>query len=277
MVLHDECALPNVNFFIFYVSLIFSGTVIYRFYIGMMLGSDVDFDHGNEFKVILMVAKKLTRRLFPSDYIRGLLITLMTGFAASAQAHNLSQMDMPPLEVQPAPSCDIQAPDGGEYAYAQLHASQFQARQSTALPPMTRRWAVVCDAPTALTLQVRDVQSSSAPMGDSTQFGLGKVNGSGNLGHYQITLSHADIDGRAAQLYETSDASAPGIAAGQWAISTEKYYGWTERDGGASHGKLFAADITVSPVLNSLQLTNGPLVNGAELNGLAEVIFTFGL
>ncbi|HEJ9060362.1 TPA: hypothetical protein SML50_004704 [Serratia fonticola] len=103
------------------------------------------------------------------------------------------------------------------------------------------------------------------------------VNGSGYLGHYQITLSHADIDGRAARIYQASDASAPGTTATQWAVSTEKYYGWAESDGGASTGKLFAADITVSPVLNSLQFTHGPLVNGAELNGLAEIIFSFGL
>ncbi len=224
-----------------------------------------------------MVAKKLTHNVFLSNIVWGLLIILINGFAASAQVHNLSQMDIPPLEIQPAPSCDIQAPDGGEYAYAQLHASQFQAKQTTGLPSMTRRWAVVCDAPTVLTLQVRDVQSASVPAGDSTQFGLGMVNGSGYLGHYQITLSHADIDGRAARIYQASDASAPGTTATQWAVSTEKYYGWAESDGGASTGKLFAADITVSPVLNSLQFTHGPLVNGAELNGLAEIIFSFGL
>lgn len=224
-----------------------------------------------------MVAEKLMRRLFLSDSGRGLLAVLITGFATNTLAYNLGQMDIPPLEIQPAPTCDIQAPDGGEYAYAQLHASQFQARQTTSLPPMTRRWAVVCDAPTTLMLQARDLQSASAPRGDSTQFGLGVVNGSGYLGQYQITLGNADIDGRAARIYETSDASVPGVAAAKWDISTEKYYGWTESDGSASSGKLFSADITVSPELNSLQFTNGPLVNGAELNGLAEVIFTFGL
>jgi hypothetical protein len=242
-----------------------------------MLGDSVNFFCRNGFRIISMVAKKLTRYLFSVDSVRGILIALISGFAASTQAHNLGQMDIPSLELQPAPTCDIQAPDGGEYAYAQLHASQFQARQTTALPPMTRRWVVVCDAPTTLTLQVRDLQSASAPLGDSTQFGLGVVNGRGYLGQYQITLGNADIDSRAARIYETSDASVPGVAAAKWDISTEKYYGWTESDGSASSGKLFSADITVSPELNSLQFTNGPLVNGAELNGLAEVIFTFGL
>ncbi|CAM4039715.1 hypothetical protein RABR111495_24565 [Rahnella bruchi] len=206
-----------------------------------------------------------------------LLTLLVIGTSSNAKARSVAQMEIPPIEIQAAPSCDIQAPDGGEYAYAQLHASQFHLQQTTSLPPMTRRWAVVCDAPTTLILQVRDIQSNSAPAGDSTQFGLGMVNGRGYLGQYQITLSNASIDGKSAKVYETSDASVPGVPAAKWDVSTEKYYGWTESNGEASNGKLFFADITVSPLLNSLQFTNGPLVNGAELNGQAEMIFSFGI
>ncbi|MEX6001592.1 hypothetical protein AB6H14_04785 [Providencia vermicola] len=40
---------------------------------------------------------------------------------------------------------------------------------------------------------------------------------------------------------------------------------------------MFSVDITVSAKLNSLKETDGPIVNGAELDGNAELIFSFGI
>lgn len=190
---------------------------------------------------------------------------------------SMTMMDLPPIDIQQAPSCEIQAPDGGEYQYAQLHASMFHPQRTTALPAMTKRWSVICDAPASLVLEVKDLQQNSAPTDDRTQFGLGTVNGNGKLGQYQITLNNAAVDNKAVSLYETNDASVIGSLSSQFIVSADKNYGWAGSDHKMSSGKVFSADITVSPVLNSLQLTQGPLIHGAELNGMAEMIFSFGI
>lgn len=196
----------------------------------------------------------------------------------NVRAHgNVAMLDIPPVEIQQAPSCEIQAPDGGEYQYAQLHASLVHTQRITALPVMTKRWSVTCDAPASLILEVKDLQRSSAPTNDSAQFGLGTVNGSGKLGQYKIALSNAEVDNKQVSLYETNDIAVVGALSSQYILSSDKAYGWAGNDKKISSGKIFSIDITVSPTLNNLQLTRGPLVDGAELNGGAELIFSFGI
>lgn len=224
-----------------------------------------------------MTTRTLSLHFSLRRYFRWGLGLLLSGMAASAGAQSLSTMDILPPESPSAPSCSIQAPDGGRYRYQRLTAGQFQRQSTTPLPPMTRRWAVVCDSPTELFLQVRDLQTAGASFRDSTWFGLGQVNGQGELGQYQITLGQPDTDGRTTGLYETSDPSVVGSVTSQRGVTAGKYYGWSENGVSPDKGKIFSVDITVLPELNSLQLTRGPLVSGAELDGQAEITFSFGI
>ena len=215
--------------------------------------------------------------LFLRRYFRWGTGILLSGMTVSVGAQGLAAMEIIPLPVSPAPSCHIQAPDGGRYLYARLTAGLFRVKDTASLPPMTQRWSVMCDAPASPVLQVRDLQAPAGGEQDSTAFGLGAVNGQGALGIYRITLSHADTNGRTTGLYETSDPSVTGRVAAQQVVSAGKYYGWSETGTGPDKGTVFSVDITVSPQLNSLQRTGGPLVSGAELDGQAEITFSFGL
>lgn len=207
-----------------------------------------------------------------------MLIVSVSSRIGCVDAHgSMTMMDLPPIEIQQAPSCEIQVPDDGQYQYAQLHASMFQSQQTTPLPDTTKHWMVVCDAPTTVVLEVHDMQKNSAPANDSTLFGLGTVNNIGKIGHYQITLKNAEVDSQKVNFYETNDTAVVGALSSQYVISPDKAYGWAGNDYKRSNGMVFSADIMVSPVLNSLQSTNGPLVSGAELNGQAEMIFSFGI
>ena len=162
-----------------------------------------------------------------------------------------------------------------EYTYPQLSASLFQRNSSTPLQSLSQTWQVVCSAPvTALFLTVdTDQKSDSLLTSDPTRFGLGSVNGRGRLGYYQVTLNNATVDGSPVQLYQTSNATQVGSPQSSVILNSAVFQGWT-RDGRLpARGQHYSVQLTVTPTLNSLQETQGALVNGGELNG--ELILSF--
>ena len=179
-----------------------------------------------------------------------------------------------PLE----PSCSVSAPENG-YEFSQLHASLFQSKSTTALPPMSQTWQVICSAPiSALFLTIdADVQSNSLSDADPTHFGLGMVNGQGHLGYFQVTLDNATVDGRSVQLYQTTNQTSVTPAQSSFLLKPTAFYGWTQDGKVPEKGQQYSVNVTVFPTLYSLKETQGPLVDGAELDGELVLTFPFGI
>jgi len=177
-----------------------------------------------------------------------------------------------------ADSCTVLAPDI-EYNYPQLSAHLFQRHAPTALPSLSQTVQVVCSAPVdALFLTVEtDPQSASLADQDPTHFGLGTVNQQGLLGYYQVTLDNAAVDGSSVLLYQTDDPSHISPPLASLKLKPIAFHGWTLDGRIPVKGQQYSVRLTVSPTLNSLRETQGPLVNGGELNGSLVLAFPFGI
>ncbi|HEM8293617.1 hypothetical protein ACBQ54_18380 [Providencia vermicola] len=194
-----------------------------------------------------------------------------------AQAQAVSPFDFP-TDNGTDHSCTLLPAEGGLYHYARLPAELVKNRETTVLPSMTKTWAIQCTAATTVSFEVQDLQSDSVGRNDKTRFGLGYVNVAGKLGSFAIEVSRATVDNDDTFFNTIDNRAATTNNKTKMAVSQGQSLGWYRGDESAlAVGQTFTLDITVTPTLNSLQETNGPLVNGAELDGLAQFIFTFGL
>lgn len=180
-------------------------------------------------------------------------------------------------EILEEETCTFSTPEV-TYPYAQLHASLFQRNSQTPLPHITKTWHISCSQPIdGMRIWVNDMAASSVTDGDPTHFGLGTVNGQGSLGYYTVTLANAQIDGQPASLYQSPDDTALGQPQSVVTLQSAQFHGWVTPAGTPASGQQFAVTVTISPTLNSLADTHGPLVDGAELNGDLALRISFGL
>ncbi|WP_140187735.1 hypothetical protein [Providencia stuartii] len=181
-------------------------------------------------------------------------------------------------EVLDEETCTFSTPEVA-YPYTQLHASLFKLTEVTPLPPVTQTWGISCSQPVVgMHLFVSgDGATGSVNDGDPTHFGLGTVNGQGSLGIYTVTLSDAQVEGKAVSLSQSTDAIGGGQPTSSLLLHTGQFQHWVMPDGQPASGLHFSVKMTVSPTLNSLQGTHGPLVDGAALNGDLALTFSFGV
>lgn len=181
-------------------------------------------------------------------------------------------------EVLDEETCTFSTPEVA-YPYTQLHASLFKPTAVSPLPPVTQTWLINCSQPVVgMSLFVSgDAAAGSVTDGDPTHFGLGTVNGQGSLGIYTVTLSEAQVEGKAVSLSQSTDAIGGGQPTSSVLLHTGQFQHWVMPDGQPASGQQFSVKMTVSPTLNSLQGTHGPLVDGAVLNGDLALTFSFGV
>lgn len=181
-------------------------------------------------------------------------------------------------EVLDEETCTFSTPEV-VYSYTQLPASLFKSTEVSPLPPVTQNWLISCSQPVVgMRLFVSgDAAANSVTDGDPTHFGLGTVNGQGSLGIYTVTLSDAQVEGNPVSLSQSTDAIGGGQPTVSLLLRTGLFQHWVLPDGQPASGQQFSVKMTVSPILNSLQGTHGPLVDGAELNGDLALTFSFGI
>ncbi|ETS99353.1 MULTISPECIES: DUF1120 domain-containing protein [Providencia] len=179
-------------------------------------------------------------------------------------------------QIKSPPTCEVIIPNGGEYRFNQLHARQFDLNKTTEIPELSKIWQISCNTPTLLLVQFSDNRSETSQMGNDSYFGLGKVNNQGRLGNYQLILSQLKVDGQAVGVGVVNGTEL--LPSTQESIVLKsKQYAWVTNENVISNGSHFAVNIAVKPILNSLKETNGPIVEAVELDGSANIIFSFGI
>ncbi|MEQ4690858.1 hypothetical protein [Providencia manganoxydans] len=211
----------------------------------------------------------LMKTLFNNKIVTLCLIFLYK----NSYSQGLYGSEITPEIVKP-PSCEVISPDGGQYQINKVQAHHIKRNDSFQLPEMNKTWLVICDIPVSLFLQFIDNRKDSSPI-DNNYFGLGNVNGNGKLGAYQIILNHAKIDDKPARIYVKDNATNGD--SDKIIVSDNHIYGFSLNDNNITNGEKFSINILVKSKLNSLKETNGPLIDGAELDGSAELIFSFGI
>ncbi|AJX35747.1 DUF1120 domain-containing protein [Burkholderia oklahomensis] len=181
------------------------------------------------------------------------------------------------------PACTVVAADNGVYDYGKISPTLIKSGTTTTpLTKMEKAWTVSCDAETYMSFKVTDNRSDSASSGDNTAFGLGKVNETGKLGYYSVTMQDAQVDGKKAQVYATQNAALTGtgvIALSQKLNKLPNYtHGWANESAKTQMaGKNFTANMVVEAVLGGTETMGGALKDAVELDGSATLTFAFGL
>ncbi|HGH0375403.1 TPA: fimbrial assembly protein, partial [Yersinia enterocolitica] len=78
-------------------------------------------------------------------------------------------------------------------------------------------------------------------------------------------IKNGTVDGKASNLF--SSATSTFAAATTANLTTGLRTGWSSAANTQSTGKVFVADITVSPILGGTTTMNGPITDDAELDG----------
>ncbi|ATM96378.1 beta-fimbriae major subunit [Yersinia frederiksenii] len=193
--------------------------------------------------------------------------------AANAEAPTAELKVVGTLTV---PSCTIVAPDEGVYDFGHLSSSLVKSGvATTALTPITKTWTVNCDAETYLNFTPVDNRTASASVVATTNFGMGNVNGSGKLGYYTAQMKNGTVDGKTSNVF--SSATTTFAAASAANLTTGLRTGWSSAANTQSTGKVFTADITVSPTLAGTTTMGGPITEDAEIDGSMTMNFAFGI
>nr|WP_282557234.1 MULTISPECIES: hypothetical protein [Providencia] len=179
-------------------------------------------------------------------------------------------------EIESPPSCEIIIPDGGQYQFNQIHARLFHATKKMEIPEVVKTWQVVCNTSIQLSVRFSDNRVDTSSIGIENNFGLGQVNTHGKLGNYQLILNQFKVDGDLVGLGAINNISQSKTTKGLTVLKNE-IYTWLNSDNSLSVGKVFSLNIAVKPILNNLTETNGPIIDGADFDGSADIIFSFGI
>lgn len=184
------------------------------------------------------------------------------------------------------PGCIVTMDGGSDYDYGKISPTLIQSEVThTALPWITKELTVKCDASTYLIFSVTDAEEASASIPDPSHFGLGKVNGTGNLGYYKVIMNQPRISSganpeRDARLYSTySGAFGAGLSVALFRDNAVNHkLGW----GHITANELVAADtfkakFTVAPQLGGTTTMNGPVTETVKMAGSLTLNFAFGL
>ncbi|QHB33068.1 DUF1120 domain-containing protein [Yersinia canariae] len=193
--------------------------------------------------------------------------------AANAEAPTAELKVIGTLTV---PSCIISPPDEGVYDFGNLSSSLVKSgTATTALSPMTKTWTISCDAETYLNFTPVDNRTASSSVAGTTNFGMGNVNGTGKIGYYTAQMKNGTVDGKTSSVF--SSATSTFAVASTAALTTGLRTGWSSAANTQSTGKVFTADITVSPILAGTTTMGGPITEDAEIDGSMTMNFAFGI
>lgn len=174
------------------------------------------------------------------------------------------------------PTCTVAGADGGIYDLGKMSSTMIKPAATTALTAVTKTWTVTCDAETYLNFSPVDNRAASASAVLATNFGLGMVNGTGKIGYYTAQMKNATVDGVSSSLFTANSGTfTPATTAN---ITTGSRSGWaTSANNTQKSGKVFVADITVSPVLASTTTMNGPITDNVSIDGSMTLNFAYGI
>ncbi|MEB7886693.1 DUF1120 domain-containing protein [Serratia fonticola] len=200
------------------------------------------------------------------------MLSLGTAEAASAPTAELKVVGK--INV---PSCTVVVPDGGVYDLGKISATLVKAGTTrTKLQEITKNWSVVCDAETYLKVNAIENRANTAVGGvvNNNNFGLGSVNGTGKIGYYGILMSNVKVDGKDTKLFFVG---ASNTAMDSVYLTTTPPLAWGSATNVFTNGKVFSADLTVSPTLGGKSDMQGTINDIVKVDGSVTLNFVYGI
>ncbi len=205
-------------------------------------------------------------------------MTLSALLLAMTQAHAADALtaELKVVGELTVPTCTVAATDDGVYDIGKQSSTVISATAEKTLTAMTKTWTVTCDAETYMNMTPVDNRAASKSSSTTTAFGLGNVNGTGKIGYFSATVKNAQVDSVASQLFTSASATFTPAATAN--LTNGLKTGWaTATANTQKSGKVFVADITVTPVLASSVTMNGPITDNADIDGSVTLNFAYGI
>ena len=205
------------------------------------------------------------------------LSTLSALFLSASAAHaDALTAELKVVGELVVPTCTVAATDEGIYDIGKQSATLIKPAASTTLAAMTKTWTVTCDAVTYMNFTPVDNRAASKSDATTTSFGLGNVNGTGKIGYFTAIASNATVDGVASRLF--TSASATFTPATTASLTNNQRTGWATTVANTQNsGKVFVADIAVTPVLASSAVMNGAITENTDIDGSVTLTFAYGI
>ncbi|WP_439889891.1 DUF1120 domain-containing protein [Ralstonia sp. 25C] len=176
-----------------------------------------------------------------------------------------------------APTCTVAVADDGVYDFGSISPTRIQPGTAhTALTPISKVWTVTCDADTYLTYTSIDNRSTSLSTAGNNNFGMGKVNGTGNIGYYQALMSNPTVNGVTTSLFGTTGTTVSPVATGALNTAAGFKHGWAVGAAQKS-GRAFGITLAVTPYLGGTTTMNGAITDKVDLDGSITLNYAFGL
>ncbi|WP_439889894.1 DUF1120 domain-containing protein [Ralstonia sp. 25C] len=178
-----------------------------------------------------------------------------------------------------APTCTVVAADDGVYDFNSIDPTLIKSGTThTALTPISKNWTVTCDANTYLTFGVLDNRDASVSTAGVNNFGMGKVNGTGNIGYYTVTFANTTVDSVPSSSFWVNTTSSAGFSDRTSVVLSKGTYlqGWSS-GGTQKVGKVFGSTLSVAPYLGGTTTMNGAITDKVDLDGSLTLNYAFGL
>ncbi len=172
------------------------------------------------------------------------------------------------------PSCTVTSANDGVYEIGKISATMVKPAANTPLETMSKTWTITCDAETYLNFKPVDNRADTASLAAAANFGLGSVNTTGKIGYYTVAMKNATVDGASSSVFSSATSSITSTTATN--ISTANRSGWSAGTLQKS-GKVFTADLDVTPNLASSAMMNGPVTEDSDIDGSLTLNFAYGI
>ena len=203
-----------------------------------------------------------------------ILSSLVVSISAASAAVPTAELKV--VGTMTVPSCTVVSPDAGIYDIGKLSSSLVKPGTTvTVLAQINKTWTVNCDANTYLNFTPVDNRVGSSSDGSAAAFGLGKINDTGKIGYYTVQMRNATVDGKKSGVFTASSASFS--QADTSYLNRGQRTGWAAGANTQNSGKVFVADLLVTPVLAGTNTMNGAITEDAKIDGSLTMNFAFGI
>ena len=208
-------------------------------------------------------------------FCKSVIVGTMTMIAVAQAAAEAPTSELRVTGTLDVPGCEVTLDNDGVYDFGTIRPDQIPLGIDTAnLPPISQNFSVNCTGSTYLTYKVVDNAASSASSNNTSNFGLGMVNGTGKIGYYRVIMGGGMVDGEPSQVFTAEGSTINGSSSAS--LGTNRTQGWSSGNA-LQAGKLFEARLNVLPTLAGTRTMNGPLTEETNMSGSLTLNFAFGL
>ena len=209
-----------------------------------------------------------------------LLLSTLSVLSVSVHADSVPTAELKVVGALDVPTCTVTSADNGIYFVGKQAVQLIKPKASTQLASMNKTWTVTCSAATYLSFTPIDNRIKSKSDMHVDSFGLGFVNGTGKIGYFKALMLNASVDGAPAYTWsKTTNPSSPAV--GLWHNTEYSWVTTTILPGQAQRtkilGRVFSADITVTPFLASAADMNGAITDATPIDGSVTLAFQYGI